>query len=270
MELTKITPIVLLALGLTACKQNCNTSGAQPSSSSSSQSVNTSAASTTDQCVTNQPSTDGSTGNNGSQGDPTSPPRDPASESKHPLLWESKVKGSSAWSEYVYKVIREEEATRFLPGADDVAKFCPRYNTLTNEQRINFWGMLVSAIAKYESGYSPTSRMQETTMGTDPVTGKPVYSEGLLQLSYQDVQWASYCEFDWNKDKNLSPTDPKKTILDPYKNLRCGIKILARQVANKGLISVKSGAYWAVLIPGGKYTQVDNIASLTKQMPGCQ
>lgn len=273
MELSKTASLVLLALGLTACKQNCDP--AQNSSvSGASMAVNTSAASASDQCSTgasNNP-------NNGSQTTPDPeppvisppPPRQPAAEAKYPLLWEAKVKGSAAWSEYVYKVIREEEANRLMQGSDDMAKFCPRYNTLTNEERVNFWGLLISAITKYESAYSPVSRMRETTMGTDPVTGQPVYSEGLLQLSYQDTQWASYCEFDWSKDKNLSPTDPRKTILDPYKNLRCGIKIFARQVANKGLISVKSGAYWAVLIPGGKYTKVDEIAALTKKMPGCQ
>lgn len=279
MELSKTPSLVLLAflgLGLTACKQNCDP--VQKSSvSGASIAVNTSATSANDQCATG--SSNGS--DNGSQTTPDpepkppvtpppTPPREPATEAKYPLLWEAKVKGSSAWSDYVYKVIREEEANRLMQGSDDMAKFCPRYNTLSNEERVNFWGLLISAITKYESAYSPVSRMRETTMGTDPVTGQPVYSEGLLQLSYQDTQWASYCEFDWSKDKNLSPTDPRKTILDPYKNLRCGIKIFARQVANKGLISVKSGAYWAVLIPGGKYTKVDEIAALTKKMPGCQ
>jgi hypothetical protein len=69
--------------------------------------------------------------------------------------------------------------------------------------------------------------MIETTMGTDPVTGKQVASEGLLQLSYQDVpNYGSVlkyplCKIQWSKDKSLSVTDPKKTILDPYINLEC-------------------------------------------------
>lgn len=91
-------------------------------------------------------------------------------------------------------------------------------------------------------------------MGTDPVTGRQVASEGLLQLSYQDVQWAPYCEFDWSVDKKYSDTDARKSIFDPEKITEdCGIQILDRQVAKKSNIALSSGVYWAVLKIGGKY-----------------
>lgn len=201
---------------------------------------------------------------------PVPAPSQPSSSSKYPLLWEAKSASNKAWSEFVYKVIREELANKLMAGTSDIEQFCPRYHTLDNEQRVNFWGLLISAMTKYESNFNPLSRMQETTMGTDPVTKKPVYSEGLLQLSYQDTQWATYCKIDWQKDKNLSPTDPKKTILDPYINLDCGLKIFANLVYKKNAIGVKSGAYWAVIIPGGKYTKLAEIQALTKKMTGCQ
>lgn len=202
---------------------------------------------------------------------PTPPPSNPPSSSKtYPLLWETRSEGKT-WSTFVFNLFKNELATTFLPGTSDVTGFCPRYHTLTNDQRVNFWGLLVSAMTKYESNFSPTMRYKESTMGVDPVTGQHVYSEGLLQLSYQDVQWAKFCEFDWNKDKSLSPTDPRKTIFNPQKNLSCGIKILARQIQRKNKIAVtgKEGAYWAVLIPGGKYTKLAEIQALTKKMPGC-
>jgi hypothetical protein len=118
-------------------------------------------------------------------------------------------------------VIQNETADQMLPGTTDVTLFCPKYFSLSTDLKVNFWGALFA-------GYNPTSRYQETTMATDPVTHPPVYSEGLLQLSYQDITGWSFCDFDWSQDRTLSPKDPKKTILDPYRNLECGIKIMAQ------------------------------------------
>lgn len=186
-----------------------------------------------------------------------------------PLSWEASRSEGKNWSAYVFKVIREE-AYDSLNSAIDSEVFCPNYNNMTKDQRINFFGALVSAITKFESNYSPTMRYQESTMGIDPITKSPVYSEGLLQLSYQDVQWAKYCQFDWTKDKNLKKTDPKKTIFDPYKNLRCGIKILADQVRRKKEILLTTGVYWAVLREGGRYEKIDEIAAITKKLSFCK
>lgn len=187
-----------------------------------------------------------------------------------PLVWESsKNPERSQWSQYLHKMILEDWNT-LLPGSDDITDFCPRYNTLDNNQRANVWAQLFAAVSKYESGFNPASRMHETTMGTDPITRKPVYSEGLLQLSYQDIQWAPWCKFDWSKDRNLAATDPQKTILDPYKNLDCGVGIMAKQIKTKGNIVIRSGVYWAVLKSGGMYNQVSNIQSIVRSLSLCK
>lgn len=187
-----------------------------------------------------------------------------------PLAWEStKYPERTQWSQHLQKIILEDWNS-LLPGADDITNFCPRYNSLDNNERANVWAQLFVAIAKFESAYSPTSRMQETTMGTDPVTGRPVYSEGLLQLSYQDIQWAPWCKFDWSKDKNLSATDPRKTILDPYLNLDCGVGIMAKQIKNKGAIVVSSGVYWAVIKAGGRYQHISEIQGIVKSLSLCK
>lgn len=185
-----------------------------------------------------------------------------------PLSWESSRSDAKNWSTYAFKVIREE-AYDSLNTAIDADVFCPNYHNMSKDQRINFWGALISGITKFESGYNPTTRYHESTMGTDPITKQPVYSEGLLQLSYQDTQWASYCEFDWSKDKYLSATDPKKTIFDPYKNLRCGIKILAAQVKRTKEVLLTSGVYWAVIREGGRYEKIDEIVAITKKLSFC-
>lgn len=185
------------------------------------------------------------------------------------LLWEKVSSANRAWNDPTFKVI-EKETRVLLAGADDVTKFCSNYEKLSITKQIIFWGYLVSAMVKYESGFNTTARLKETGLGTDSVTGLPVYSEGLLQLSYQDIRPYPFCEFDWNKDKNLAGTDPKKTVFDPIKNLRCGVKILDAVIQKQKKITTKTGAYWAVLIEGGKFQKIKEISALTQSLPFCK
>lgn len=199
------------------------------------------------------------------------PPTDPAAYKPFPLEWEASVSGSSLWSNYVYAYIKSDQPQMLGPNvADDVETFCPKYRTISDDQRANFWGQLIAGMAKYESAWKPTSRMVETTMGTDPITGRQVASEGLLQLSYQDeANYRTDCGFDWSIDKNYSDSDARKTIFNPYKNLKCGLFILARQLQNKRAIALTTGVYWAVLRKGGTHTKVPQIAVITKKLPFC-
>lgn len=206
---------------------------------------------------------------------PAQPPvdADPGTQPKpgifEPLAWEKTDANRINWSNYVHALV-EKEVFTLLDGADDMATFCPKYSSATKEQKINFWGQLVAAIAKFESNWDPTMRYHESTMGNDPITKQPVYSEGLLQLSYQDIQWEPRCEFNWTADKNLAIKDPKKTILNPYKNLRCGLIILERQLKRHHRITIDSGVYWAVIKLNGKYQKISQIAAYTKALKFCQ
>jgi hypothetical protein len=173
------------------------------------------------------------------------------------------------WSNHLKEIIHNEWDS--FEQAIDVEIVCHKYSTLVLKEQQEVILELIIAIAFYESGWNPLSRYHEKTMGIDPVTKKPVYSEGLLQLSYQDTQWARYCEFDWNKDKHLAENDPAKTILDPFKNLSCGAKILANQIARKKKIFVSSGAYWAVIKEGGRYEKISEIKSrVLSSLPNCR
>lgn len=193
---------------------------------------------------------------------PAPPPTPPDEQVLGAVAWDNPKKNSRDWSLHVYQMILDKKLS-LLRGANDIATFCPQFNILSEEQRAYFWTAFVAAFAYYESGWDPTARMVETTMGTDPVTGKQVASEGLLQLSYQDGRNHSYCnEFDWSADRKLSARDPRKTILDPFKNLSCGVQILNRQIERYGKILIDKGAYWAVLKPHRK----DRISGIQKQL----
>lgn len=185
-----------------------------------------------------------------------------------PLAWESsKSPERTQWSEIAYAEI--EKRLDQLDLAKDAVRFCPNYPSLTNRQKINFWGQLIASISYFESGWNPTTRFHESTMGTDPVTKKPIYSEGLLQLSYQDTLWYKHCDFNWNQDKNLKSNDPQKTIFDPAKNLSCGIGILARQIQRYQQIILKSNVYWAVIREGGRYNRINPIVEIVRQHDYC-
>ena len=202
----------------------------------------------------------------------TIPPIDNPETFFEPLAWEAKVSGSNAWSKTVYQVIRNEESQMLGQAvADDVEIFCPNYRSLTDNQRLNFWGQLLAAMSKYESSWNPASYYIESTMGLDPITGRQVASEGLLQLSYQDEKsYGLDCGFDWNLDQQFQNSDTRKTIFNPHFNLRCGIKILARQLKKQRAISTTTGVYWAVLKKNGTYSKVPEISLLTKKLSFCQ
>lgn len=176
------------------------------------------------------------------------------------LAWDGKPE-RALWSSVLTKSI--DTNWQKLNKAGDITDFCSNWSTLGEEKQKEVFAELFIAIAYYESAWSPVSRMKESSMGTDPITKLPVYSEGLFQLSYQDEQWIK-CGFDWSKDKNLSPTDPKKTILDPALNIDCAVRIMARQIERKGEIILASGVYWAVIKHFGRYEKIDEIKNRVK------
>ena len=186
------------------------------------------------------------------------------------LLWEATRAEGAQWSVFAHDLIGNSEAAdQLLPGSADVEDFCPRYHSLGRAARVNFWAYLVSAVAKFESGHNPLTRFHESTMGTDPISGEPVHSEGLLQLSYQDIRGYPFCKFDWQKDLAFPRGDPRRTILNPFTNLDCGIRILAQQVHRKGKIALTTGVYWSVLKSGGKYSRLNEISAFTQSLPFC-
>lgn len=197
----------------------------------------------------------------------------PSKASRLPLGWEKGSPHRKAWSEFVYRLI-SEELFPLLDTAGDAQRLCPNYLRLERDERIAVWSELISAVAYYESGWKPSEQYRETDMGMDRVTGKQVVSEGLLQLSYQDIpNYGSVlkyplCKIDFAADSRLDTSDPKRTILDPLINLECGLRILARQVQRKGNVILASGVYWSVLRESSK--RVPQIIAHVRALSFCQ
>lgn len=140
----------------------------------------------------------------------------------------------------------------------DVKRYCPAFYSMSDTDKRAFWAYFFQALAGAEAGLEPTTRVRHTEPEVavkDPVTGKAVRSEGLLQLSYQDQKRYS-CDFDWDKDKSLKPDDPAKTILQPKNNLECGVKILENQIIDQGKPLFSKTGYWSTLQPGTRSFRV--------------
>jgi hypothetical protein len=133
-----------------------------------------------------------------------------------------------------------------------VRVYCPRFAEETKPEKLEFWAYTFQAIAAAEAGLNPTSdvhHLQAAVDTIDPVTHRPARQEGLLQLKYEDAQRYG-CDFDWQRDRTLPVKDPERTILQPAKNLGCGVKIMQDQIVNQHKSLVSRTSYWATLQPG--------------------
>lgn len=177
-------------------------------------------------------------------------------QTRRALAWEEKVPNAQYWTGVTLAAIQKQWAT--LDGAQDIDLFCPTYKTLALDTRQTVWGELFAALAYYESGWNPKSQYTEHDLGIDKVTGKPVVSEGLLQLSYGDITWATWCDFDWSADQREQSYS--LTILNPKANLECGIGIMANQIRKYKNITLEKKVYWSTLRLEGQRSKIKEIS----------
>jgi hypothetical protein len=133
-----------------------------------------------------------------------------------------------------------------------VRPFCPRFRAMSDVDKRAYWAYVFQALAGAEASLVPTTDVRHTEPEVavkDTVTRRPVRSEGLLQLTYMDADRYG-CDFDWDMDRKLPEKNPAKTILQPKNNLTCGVKILERQIVEKGRPLVSRSSYWSTLQPG--------------------
>lgn len=176
------------------------------------------------------------------------------------LAWETKIPNSQYWTGITLAAIQKHWQT--LDSAQDMDMFCSQYKNLDVDTRQLVWGELFAALAYYESGWNPKSQYTETTLGTDQVTGKPLVSEGLLQLSYTDTRWATWCDFDWQHDSKEQTY--ALTILNPKNNLECGIGIMASQIRKNKNITMEKKVYWSTLKLDGQRTKIKEIGKMVQ------
>lgn len=154
-------------------------------------------------------------------------PQDPEREEWSKHLWRSLLTLGSSMKDVV---------------PYDAIDYCPNFEQLEDLERLGLYHSLISAMAKYESGFDPSTTYQESFKDSQ---GRWVISRGLLQLSVESANGYG-CKV------------IESDLHVPKLNLACGVRILARWLKRDGAIGSspfvdgsrvhRGGArYWAVL-----------------------
>ena len=137
------------------------------------------------------------------------------------LDWGGKPEGR-AWTKIVADAIVANDDELIAATPSDMSVYCPGYATKNTEAKREFWAMLFSALARYESNYDPATSFTESFKDS---AGKFVVSRGLLQISKESANGYG-CGIN---DENV--------LHDPAVNLACAVKIGQRWVSKDGRIS---------------------------------
>lgn len=213
---------------------------------------------------------------------------------------QSRIAPVDGWiTEYDAHIQREvAKASGLLAlSAARMRRFCPKWAIMGVEARARFYADLLFAIAGAESRWKRTAMYKETGIidprtgrqAIDSITGYPIISEGLLQLSYTDMR--NYpavgrlaCTFEWNKDKAAFVDDlaasgnkksfhsqhPERSILNPYVQLTCGVHVLNTLVSRhpgKDFVFV-AGRYWSTMRAGNSHF-IEIVQSLKARESAC-
>lgn len=108
----------------------------------------------------------------------------------------------------------------------DASLYCPRFFLLDRNQKMAFWVMLISSMARHESGFDYRTAYYEAN-----VEGNPT-SRGLLQVSIPSVNAGRY---------GCGITDSKQ-LHDPKTNLYCAVKVISSLVGENGYVGLELGA----------------------------
>jgi hypothetical protein len=145
---------------------------------------------------------------------------------------------NTAWTAMAAQAVSDLGKDLIAANPKDGAEFHPAFASLTKTERVVFYSLLLSAMARYESGFKPATTYTESF---NDGKGKPVVSRGLLQISQESAN-----------GYGCGITKPEM-LHDPETNIRCGVRILNRWVPKDGYIAgngssnVGGARYWSVL-----------------------
>lgn len=167
-------------------------------------------------------------------------------------FWDAIVARGPEYTGYTVEALSTHAPALTAHVPSDVQTFCPTYEFMDSTGRTAFWVALISAVAKYESGFNSNARYSESFSDS---SGRGVVSRGLLQLSLESVKYYG-CDITTESE-----------LHDANKNLSCGVRILNKLVMQSNSISTEAlpnsrsrwaGAarYWSVLRPGHKLAEI--------------
>jgi hypothetical protein len=138
-----------------------------------------------------------------------------------------------AWNNYIANGIDQYSGvlldTSKLPLAE-IRLLCPDFESFDNRNKKIFWIIFIAALARYESNFDTACKFMEPA----PLN---YYSEGLLQLSYQDKKGYPNAPI----DKSL------QNITNAKVNLESGVLILGKSILREKTLFFAKKTYWSVL-----------------------
>lgn len=175
-----------------------------------------------------------------------------------PLSWEhtpsyKKYYGKAEWSDEIINHFHKNFDV--YNSSTDFVEVCPKFKTLSTDQKLKALGEFWVATANHESAYNPSSNAVD--VGSQ--SNKDTWSVGLYQMSVTDSANIYGYKF--------------ADLQDGLKNIKVAQEQLRRQVSKSGLFMLANTSpsrYWAVILKGNKYSQIPAIISQTrKQAPAC-
>jgi hypothetical protein len=135
----------------------------------------------------------------------------------------------------VKEIFEENQLKLINQEMKDIETFCPKYSTLSEQDKEDFFGHLMANIARYESHYATGDAMAENNGNI---------SRGLVGISYASLNPVY-------NDRGCKIITKDLDLADGKSNLQCGLAIISRWVeADKYLaLDSKQGAsrYWSTL-----------------------
>ena len=162
------------------------------------------------------------------------------------MRWDA-APGASDWTQNALLQVAEHDAelTHTVPA--DIDAYCPGYASASKDERRAFWVGIMSATAKYESGFNQAA-----------IGGKGRYV-GLMQIS---VPTAQHYGCDANSTAELK---------DGAANLSCAVDIIAPHVAADGMVAGKGNR--GIARDWGPWSSAKNRAAMaawTRSQSYCQ
>lgn len=174
----------------------------------------------------------------------------PSAAAPAPLGWEDGSAERRLWSETLRAALRPHLAT-FAKAADGAA-FCPAWEGLAPEDRLEVVATLAVGVSRYESGHNPAA-----------VAGKR-----------RKVQWVGLFQLATDGVFARCAAAEGGSLTDPLLNIRCAVPAMAELVAEDGRLAGGDAGpaglarWWTVLRPGRRGT-LAGIRAETAALPVC-
>lgn len=165
-------------------------------------------------------------------------PQVPAGPITFKADWD-KHKDGADWTKFTVDALRSKGKRMLAMTAfkDESKYFTKKFKDMSENEKIQAFVMLISAMAYQESKFDPKCDYKE---GFDDAKGNAVISKGLLQISKESANQSAY------GGKIKEPNE----LWDPAVNLGLGVSILDLWLSKDGYIGsakLGGGRYWSCL-----------------------